>query len=422
VYKITFMSNLPKLPFASLRKIFLIIIFASLFFSSGYVFGLRGYALSLERSPIVHIDRQNPPGEQNLDFSLFWRVWDTVHAKYFDKTQIDDSQLVYGAIRGMVAGIGDPYTVFLPPSENKVVEEDLQGSFSGVGIQIGFKGTQLVVVAPLPGSPAEKAGVKPGDYIMVIEDKAKDLKVGTVGMTLEEAVQDIRGKEGTVVTLTLLREGQNEPIRMDIARQEINVPSVIVSYVGDDQTIAHVRLTKFAAETTGEWETAVADLLKNPDLTGMVFDLRNNPGGYLQGAVDVASDFLDTGDTVVIEEDYTGSKQVSKVTRIPRLRNVKMVVLVNGGSASASEIFSGAIRDNNRAKLVGETTFGKGTIQEPEQVEGGAGLHITIAKWLTPNGTWVHGVGLKPDVEVKDDPDTTDDEQLDKAVEVLKSS
>lgn len=413
---------MPKVPFSYLRKTFLGIFFAGVFFAGGYLVGFNGYQAALNKFPnVINITRGVPPEQENLDFNLFWRVWDTLHNKYFDKNKVVDSELTYGAIRGMVAAVGDPYTVFLSPKENKVVQEDLLGTFEGVGIQIGYKGTQLAVIAPLPGSPAEKVGVKAGDYIMVIKDEAKNVELGTVGITLQEAVEAIRGPKNTSVNLTLLRDGEDKPIIVDIKREAIDVPSITTEYVGDDKSIAHIRLLKFAGETFAEWDDTVAEIVKNPNVKSIVFDLRNNPGGYLQGAVGLAGDFLNVGDVVVIEEDYTGRKEEFKVEKLGRLKNIKLVVLVNKGSASASEIFAGAIRDHSRGQIVGETTFGKGTIQEPQQINGGSGLHITIARWLTPKSTWVNETGLKPDHEVEDKEDTEEDEQLQKAIEVLKT-
>jgi len=414
-------NNLPKVGFSTVKKTILIVFLGVLIFTSGYYFGFKGYIASSAKYPDVHIFRVNPDAQKDLDFSLFWKVWDTMHAKYYDKDKVIDSAMVYGAIRGMVAALGDPYTVFLEPKQNKVVEEDLQGSFEGVGIQIGFKKGELVVVAPLQGSPAEKAGVKAGDYIVEIKDMTKGVDTGTIGMSLEEAVEMIRGKADSVVTLTLVREGVDKPIVVDIKRSAIDVPSLIVEYIDDSKEIVNIRLTKFTGETLQEWNGVVTGLVSNPNLKGIVLDLRNNPGGYLQGAVELASDFLENGDVVTKEVNSSGVTHEYKVVRIGRLRTVKLVVLVNGGSASASEIFAGAMMDHNRAKLVGEKTFGKGTIQEPEQVDGGAGLHITIAKWLTPNESWVHENGLQPDVEVKLEEDAAEDTQLTKAIEVLKS-
>ncbi len=408
-----------KVSLKILRSLFIFIVIGSLFFTGGYIYGRNGYQTSIKRLPDIQITR-DVPEDKDLDFSLFWRVWDTLHTKYFDQEKINDAELVYGAIGGMVAAVGDPYTVFLPPSDNKVVQEDLQGSFEGVGIQIGFKGTQLAVIAPLPSSPAEKAGIKAGDYIINIKDEARNIDMGTMGVNLQDAVQAIRGPSGSKVSLTLLREDIAEPIEVEIAREAINIPSVVIDYLGDDSSVAHIKVLKFSGETLAEWETAVVDLLKKPDVTGIVLDVRNNPGGFMQGSIELASDFLEIGDNVVVEEDYSGTKQEFRVDKIGRLKNFNLVVLINQGSASASEILAGALRDNKKTKLIGDTTFGKGTIQEPQQINGGSGLHITIARWITPSGYWVNDQGLKPDIEIEDNEETEEDEQLQEAIKIVK--
>lgn len=412
--------SLPKITLPNLRKFLIILVLSAAVFTGGYGLGREGYKADIKKFPKVTITREIPVNKQELNFSLFWRVWDTLAAKYFDKSKLNPAAMVYGAIEGMVSAIGDPYTVFLAPSENKVVQEDLNGSFEGIGIQIGFKGTQLAVIAPLPDSPAEKAGVKAGDFIIGIRDEGKNIERGTVGISLPEAVQAIRGKAGTKVTLTLLREGEIEPIIVEIARKELNVPTLILTYVGEGGAVAHIRLLKFGGETESEWQKTVKEISRKKEVTAVILDVRNNPGGYLQGAVDVASEFLKTDLVVVSEERSDGTKSDFKVERIGLLLNTPLVVLVNGGSASASEILAGALKDVRGVKLVGEKTFGKGTIQEPLQLEGGSGLHITIARWITPSGFWVNEKGLTPDVVVEDDPDTEEDEQLEKAIELLK--
>ena len=413
------MNNLPvpKIPFASIRKTLLFIIVALGIFSSGYLVGVRGYKGELKNFPRVTIERQVPEDKGELDFSLFWKVWDALNSSYYDKKKLIPANMVYGAIEGMVSAVGDPYTVFLAPDKNKVVQEDLLGTFEGVGIQIGFKGNQLAVIAPLPGSPAEEADVKAGDYIVGIKDTEKAIERGTVGISLADAVQAIRGPAGSKVTLSLLREGANESIVVEITRKAIDVPSVELSFE-EEGKVAHIKLFKFGGETDAEWEQAVSEILKKPEVKGLVLDLRNNPGGYLQGAVDIAGEFLKAGKVVVIEE-RAEAKDSYTVDGIGRFPSTPLVVLVNGGSASASEILAGALKDNKRAKIVGEVTFGKGTIQEPQQINGGAGLHITIARWLTPNGTWVNEGGLIPDVEVSDNPDSEEDEQLQEAIKQL---
>ncbi len=409
-----------KFKLATVRKIFFVAIFASLVFLSGYSVGKAGFVAELANFPRVHITRITPV--KDLDFALFWKVWDTINNSYYDKSKVKKGDMVYGAIRGMVASLGDPYTLFLTPSDNKVSNEDLQGNFSGVGIQIGFKGTQLVVIAPLPESPAEKAGVKAGDLIMGIKDTSKGVDIGTANINLQEAVQHIRGQKGTKVTLTLMREGSDKPIVVDLVREQINVPSVTLKYTGKNNEIAHLSILKFGAETPGEWQKSVNEIAaKGDSIKGIVLDLRNNPGGYLQDAVDIAGEFLEANSVAVIQA--TVDTQIPlKTDREGRFINAKVVVLVNGGSASASEILAGALRDNKKIKLIGEKTFGKGTIQEPQELDGGAGLHITIAKWLTPNGTWVHDKGLEPDDKVEDKADTEEDEQLLEAVKVLSGS
>lgn len=413
--------SLPKLQLIKLRKYFLIIIVVVILFGSGYYLGYSSYSADLKNFPKVTISRGLPLNKTNLDFSLFWKVWDDLSNKYYDSEKINSSAMIYGAIEGMVRAVGDPYTVFLPPNENKVVNEDLSGSFEGVGIQIGFKGTQLAVVTPLPGSPAEKAGIKPGDYIIGITDKAKNIERGTVGISLPEAVEIIRGKSGTEVTLTLLRDGEGEPLTKTLKRQKIDVPTIILSYVGEGQSIAYLRLLKFGSETDSEWQKAVREIIAKKEVKGMVLDLRSNPGGYMQGAIDIASDFLKLGNVVVVEERGDKTKTEFKVEKIGLLQNLPTVVLINEGSASASEILAGALRDNKKIKLIGEKSFGKGTIQEPEELEGGSGIHITIAKWLTPSGYWVNEKGLDPDVTIEDNLETTEDEQLQEAIKTLNS-
>lgn len=406
-----------KASFSKVRKFILIFIVVTSFFVGGYYLGVNGYKANVTKALQVNIDRAIPPGK-NVDFSLFWQVWDTLSSKYFDKTKMVPSKMVYGAIQGMVAAVGDPYTMYLPPSENKIVNEDLSGSFEGVGIEIGYKNTHLAVISPLTGSPAEKAGVKPGDYIVHIKDIKKGVDLDSSSLGLSQAVDYIRGTANTVVTLTLVREGDAKPIIVDLTRAKINVPSVTLSWVGEGSNIANIKISKFDSSTVGEWNKIVSEATDKTSLKGIIIDLRNNPGGYMQSAVDIASDFVPMRTTVVIQQNGDGSKEEYKSEKLPRLENYKVVVLINGGSASASEILSGALRDIRNIKLVGDKSFGKGTIQEPVEINGGSGLHVTTAKWLTPNGTWVHEKGLTPDVavEIKD---VAIDSQLQKAIELL---
>ncbi len=386
----------------------------------GYKFAIDGHRISATTATNVQISRVVPANQQ-VSFDQFWRVWDLLQAQYYDPSKLDPSLMVTGAIKGMVAAVGDPYTVFLDKEQQKVTEEDLSGNFDGIGIQIGYKGTQLAVIAPLPGSPAEKAGIQPGDLILGVKDPAKNIDKSTDGMSLPEAVQIIRGTKGTKVTLAILREGSDKPIILDVERQNIDVPSVVLTYEGANKDVAHIRLSKFGAETKSEWDKVVLDFISKPNIKGVVLDLRNNPGGYLQAAADIATDFFDRGTLVVSEESGGVIKEQVKTESKGRLIGEKMIVLINKGSASASEILSGALRDNKGYKLMGTTSFGKGTVQEPQQFPDGSGIHVTIRKWLTPNGTWVHMKGLEPDIKVEDDPKTSADEQLLSAIKFVEN-
>lgn len=407
-----------KLGFSKVRKLLLGVMLASALFSGGYYFGVQGYRAEINKALQVKIDRQ-VPSDKNVDFSLFWQVWDTLSAKYYDQNKLVPAQMVYGAIEGMVSSLGDPYSMFLPPTQNKVVNEDLSGSFEGVGIEIGYRNTHLAVISPLPGSPSEKGGIKAGDYIIHIKDEGKGLDIDAQNLNLAEAVRNIRGPSGTKVTLTLLREGNPNPIPVEIVREKLNVPSVTLAYVGQDSDVAHVRVSRFGSETSGEWDRAINDIAAKGDVKNIIIDLRNNPGGYLQAAVDLAGDFVKNGTTIVIQQD-ADSKLEIKSNKLGRLQNYNVLVLINGGSASASEILAGALRDIRGFKLVGEKSFGKGTIQEPVEIPGGSGLHVTTAKWLTPNEIWVHEKGLMPDTEIVPKDTDKDDVILQGAINLFR--
>jgi len=408
-----------RVKFSKVRNFILILIVALGTFAGGYYLGVQGYKANVDRALKISFSR-TVPSNVNVSMDLFWQVWDKLTSDYYDKSKLIPSQMIYGAIQGMVAAVGDPYTMYLPPDQNKVINDNLSGSFEGVGIEIGYKDTHLAVVAPLAGSPAEAAGVKPGDYIIHIKDVAKKIDIDSSSLDLSTAVDDIRGTAGTVVTLTLLRDGSSNPIVINLTRAKIDVPSVVLSWTGADKNIADIKLSQFGANTDDEWNKAVDAILQNKNTKGIIIDLRNNPGGYLQSAVDIASDFVPAGTTVVIQQDGTGAKTMTASESLhQRLVGYKVVVLINDGSASASEILSGALRDDLKVKLVGDKSFGKGTVQNPEDISGGSGLHITIAKWLTPDGTWVHGVGLTPDVPVVLKDGSTDDTQLDAAIKLF---
>jgi carboxyl-terminal processing protease len=409
----------PRMNFDRVRTFIIAVFLLSFSFTGGYFLGVNGYKAEVDKSLKVSLVRSLPPGK-NVDFSLFWQAWDTLSSKYYDKSKLDNNQMVYGAISGMVNSLGDQFTMFLPPAQNKTVNEDLSGSFSGVGIQIGLdKDSRIKVDSPLPGSPAEKAGIKSGDYVLRIKDTKKGIDVDTTGMNLSDAVSYIRGTSGTVVTLSLFRQGVDKPIVTDLVRAKIDVPSVTLTFVGSNTNIANIKINSFGAETPNEWNKIVDSIVAKSSTKGVIVDLRNNPGGYLQDSVDLASDFLKVGTVVVKEEDGNKNNTDFKTSKTGKLLNMPVVVLINGGSASASEILAGALRDQIKAKLIGTKSFGKGTVQEPIDFGGGAGLHVTVAKWLTPSGVWVHGKGLIPDVIVEASTVATEDAQLKAAIKVF---
>ena len=359
------------------------------------------------------------------DMSLMWKVRSALSDKFLEKDKVKDTNtLKYGAIEGMVAALDDPYTMYLPPEENKSANEDLTGSFAGVGISLGYKDKTLAVMSPLAKTPADRAGVKAGDLILKIVDKNKKLDRDTAGISLDEAVKLIRGEKGSEVTLTLYRDGKTGTFDVTLVREEINVPAVELEWKeSNGKKVAWIKFYKFSEQVFTEWPLVVNKIKaeKGDNYGGIVLDLRNNPGGYLQASVDAASDFLTDG-VVVKQESSSGITDTYTVDKTKgALVNDKLVVLINGGSASAAEILAGALKDHNRAKLVGEKSFGKGTVQETEDFKDGSGLHVTIAKWLLPSGKNIHKEGISPDVEVKSGDDPKVDVQLEKAIETVLS-
>ncbi len=350
----------------------------------------------------------------SLDFVQFWEVWDKVKTK-FVKQPVDEVEMFYGAVQGMVASLGDPYSMYFPPKAAEEFAKDLSGELEGIGAEIGIKEGQLLVISPLPDSPAEKAGLRPGDKILLID------KESAFGMDVNMAVSKIRGEADTQVVLTILREGQTKEQEIAITRAKINVPSILFSMKGN---LAYLRVMQFNDSTTRELGKAIKSL-KTKNAKGLIVDLRNNPGGYLQAAVEMASEWVDDG-VIVSEKGINGVDGVSYGSEGGhRLANVKTVVLVNKGSASASEIVAGALQDHKKATLVGEKTYGKGSVQDFETLADGSALKLTIAEWFTPNGRNINKEGVAPDVEVKEDWEKQklgEDKALDKAIEILNAN
>lgn len=424
------------LPFSKIRTSILAIAAMLLIGGIGYQLGVRNASVSVGADRRVVINTTSPAGE-NVDFAVFWDVWNKLVHNYVDPQDIDVQKLVYGAISGMVSAVGDPYTSFFPPQENKQFKQDLGGAFEGIGAQLGMKDGRVIVVSPLRGMPAEAAGLKPSDYILKVDGQE------TTGWTIDKAVNAIRGPKGSTVTLTVLHvQSTDKPVDVKIVRSTITVPSVtwwvkkpneVTEISGATEAarlkatskqIAYISLSRFGDTSNNDWNAAVDAIIakqrQTGTIAGLVFDLRNNPGGYLDGAVYIASEFLRTG-TVVSQVNSDGSRENYPIDRKGKFLDIPVVVLVNGGSASAAEIVSGALHDEHRAKLVGETTFGKGTVQTPYDVSGGAAVHITTGKWLLPSGNSISQKGITPDVEVtlSDTATATQDGQLAKAIELL---
>jgi carboxyl-terminal processing protease len=317
--------------------------------------------------------------------------------------------------------LGDPYTAYLPPEDNQRSSEDLAGSFYGVGIELGYVDGTLAAISPLKESPAEKAGVAAGDLILHVKDEKTGLDEDTTGWSLSKAVNNIRGGKGEPVTLTLFRKDDPEKGSFDveIIRDEIIVKSVELEFIEQaGKRVAHLSISRFGERTTTEWDEAVNQILaEKAPLAGVVLDMRNNPGGFFDTSITVASDFFKNG--IVVSQKGKVQTQDFRAKGQARLAGMKTVVLVNKGSASASEIVAGAIKDNTGAKLVGTQTFGKGTVQDRVELSNGGGIHITIGRWLMPKGEWIHSEGIPVDLEVKDDPETEQDEVLSAGIEAL---
>ncbi|MEI6835841.1 MAG: S41 family peptidase [Candidatus Falkowbacteria bacterium] len=350
--------------------------------------------------------------EDAFDFNVYLEAWDSLRSDFVYKNKIKDKDMFYGSIKGLAASMNDPYTVFMTPSETKEFSNDLAGTFEGIGAEIGMRNNIVTVIAPLSGMPAEKAGLKAGDKVYAIDGKS------ALGLTVDEAVKKIRGTKGTTVSLTIIRDKETNPREIKIVRGTIVVKSVNVTYRPDGLVL--IKVSNFNDDTLSLFQAAVKEIVaKKPK--GIILDLRNNPGGYLDTAVAMASEWVKAG-PVVLEQFGDGKRNEYPALGNPRLDSFKTIVLVNGGSASASEIVSGALRDYKKATLVGEQTFGKGSVQTVRDLSDGSSIKITIATWMTPNGDFINEKGLAPQVEVKltaADVEKNKDPQLQKAVDLL---
>ena len=354
----------------------------------------------------------------SVDFSIFWETWRRVEQSYLKRNELDYNKMVYGAVSGMVNSLGDPYTVFFTPKQADDFNEELSGLYEGVGMVVGIKNETLTVVSPFKGTPADMAGLKTGDEIVKVGDSL------TKNMSIEEAVSLIKGPRGTQVKLLILREGWTEPKEFILKRDAIKIPTMETELKEND-TIIVIKLFQFNRLASSEFQKVVLQIFNSTKTKGIVFDLRDNPGGFLDEAINIAGWFVKKGDVVTWQD--TGDKDNEKPYESSgpaSLADYPTVVLINGGSASGSEILAGALRDKLGIKLIGEKSFGKGSVQDQINLSGGASLKVTIARWLTPNKISINEQGLAPDFEVKlstaTSTDQTIDVQLEKGIEILK--
>ncbi len=349
-----------------------------------------------------------------VDFSLFWDAWQVIKDKSLITDSLHNQDLVYGAISGLLSTLKDPNSVFFPPSDAKKFNQDISGAFSGIGAEIGIKNDQLVIIAPLKNMPAERAGLRASDKILKIDQTI------TTGLSTDEAVKLIRGEKGTAVVLTILRDGWEKSREISIVRDTIQVPTLDWKMV--ENNIAYIHLYNFYETAPFLFYQAAVDIaFKNPH--GLILDLRDNPGGYLDAAVNLAGWFLKPGESVVSEEFRSDKKQIFTASGNGLFKDMPVVILMNEGSASASEILAGALRDNRGIKLIGKKSFGKGTVQELTPLKDNSVIKITIAHWRMPAGQLIDKVGLTPDYEVNltdENIKAGKDPQLDKAMEILK--
>lgn len=397
-------------------------------FFAGYTIGLK------QPRPVVLENISNTESkDQKTDFGIFWEAWDLLKKEHLKGVEAKDKDFVYGSIRGLVNSLNDPHTIFLPPEDSKKFEEDVIGSFGGIGAEIGMKNKQLVIIAPLKSTPAERAGLKAGDKILAIDEK------GTDGIDVNDAVKKIRGAVGTEVKLTVFRDNWEKPKEIKITRENITIPTIesksaddktiagtmatgtVKALLASDKNIVYVSLFSFNQNAPSAfYKEALKALIGRAD--GLVLDLRNNPGGFLEVAINIAGWFVDKGTVVASEKFRDGKELFFRTDGSAALKNVPTVILVNKGSASASEILAGALRAIRGIKLVGAQTFGKGTVQELKKLSDGSEIKLTVANWVLPDGSIIDEKGLKPDfeVEIKDeDAANKKDPQLDKAMEVL---
>ncbi len=387
----------------------IITFFSGWFLGSGRTLGDRTSAADtqLRQKGLISSSYQGAP-----DFQLFWDVWDNIKSEYIHQP-VSDSDLFYGAMRGLLSALDDPYSEFYDPELAEIFDQELSGSFSGIGVEVGIKKGQLVVIAPLDGSPGDLAGLRAGDHILSIDD------VDTAFLSLDEAVSRIRGEEGTTVTL-LVQNESDDPRTITITRKKIEHTGLRWEML--EGGIAHLKLSSFDEETENLLNQFIRQ--ESDGIKGIVLDLRNNPGGFLDMAIEVSSEWVEHG-IILRERDHAGEERQHHSRGRARLAGIPTVVLVNEGSASASEIVAGALQDYGVATIIGKTTFGKGSVQKYETLEDGSSFRLTVAKWFTPRERAIDEAGIVPDVEIdltEEDFDNSQDPQLDAALQILRAA
>ncbi|MDP2651168.1 MAG: S41 family peptidase [bacterium] len=387
---------------------------AAVFFYAGYY-----TAKELAPTPVVGIDNITEGQAANVDFAPFWKAWNLINEKYVPASTtaetVTNQEKVYGAIKGLAESLDDPYTVFFPPVEARLFESDIRGNFEGVGMEIVAQDGAITVIAPLKGSPAERAGILTGDKILRVNDK------DVTNISTDEAVQLIRGPKGSPVTFTIFRTARKEPFTVSVIRDVIDIPTIGAKQL--DGGVFLIELYNFSANSPNLFRNALRQFIES-DSDKMILDLRGNPGGFLEAAIDMASWYLPAGKAVV-KEDFGGARS-EKVYRSKGYDiftdNLKFVILVDQGSASASEILAGALSEHDKAILVGDKTFGKGSVQELINITPDTSLKVTVARWLTPSGKSISEEGITPDILIKrtaEDVSASRDPQLQKAIEIL---
>lgn len=387
--------------------IWIMVIFMGGWTTAFYYYGINEIVFVEEEAPVAE--------DEEIDLELFWDVLEVLDESYVDVTLLNDEEMIYGAVEGLVEAIGDSYTVFMTPEETSEFQESLEGELEGIGAELTVEDGELVVISPIKNSPAEAAGLLPGDIIYSVDGER------TNEMTVWEAIMAIRGEKGTIVELGIDREGEDDLLMMEIVRDRVEIDSINWEIVSDDEDIAYINIYQFADDTTDEFQEAVNDILLH-DISGIILDVRNNGGGYLETAVDVLSEFIDGIENAVIvkmreEED----NEIHYTSGSSRLAGIPVVVLVNSGSASASEIVAGTIQDYELGIVMGEQTFGKGSVQSIESFNDGSSLRLTVAKWYTPENRSIDDTGILPDIIVEVDYETEEDEQFEEAVLYLGS-